>query len=253
MYINEYESISDDVKYITNSMVRLKILATLYNHPQNIKDVSKITGISYSSVSNNMHDLENGGYVHRESNKYALSNSMRLQIKNILEVNELMGMIDRFFNIIEHHVVEIIPEDSVDEMYLLGKATLLESDDIDVYRTYNYIDDALREADYVKCVLPFYHESFNNRLNELVDNGKSVEAFVARNVHDVFKKKSKIEDISVFRRKNNFFLIVTGTVMILGLFRNDGSFDQNRLLVSRNGDSIKWADNLFENFKKKNK
>lgn len=37
--------------------------------------------------------------------------------------------------------------------------------------------------------------------------------------------------------------------MSLGLFKNDGSFDQNRILISDNQKSHKWAENLFENIK----
>lgn len=46
-----------------------------------------------------------------------------------------------------------------------------------------------------------------------------------------------------------FLLISTNDVMVLGLFKEDGYFDQNRLLTSKNEKSIKWADNLFNNFK----
>jgi predicted transcriptional regulator len=38
----------------------------------------------------------------------------------------------------------------------------------------------------------------------------------------------------------------------LGLFKNDGAYDQNRLLVSSSANSINWANDLFENFKKEN-
>ena len=37
--------------------------------------------------------------------------------------------------------------------------------------------------------------------------------------------------------------------MNLGLFKNDGSYDQNRILNSDNPDSLKWANTLFENIK----
>ena len=38
--------------------------------------------------------------------------------------------------------------------------------------------------------------------------------------------------------------------MSLGLFKTDGSFDQNRILVSNNDSSSKWALELFEHVKK---
>ena len=39
--------------------------------------------------------------------------------------------------------------------------------------------------------------------------------------------------------------------MILGLFKDDGNFNQNRIITSKKEECIKWGDNLFENFKNK--
>ena len=37
--------------------------------------------------------------------------------------------------------------------------------------------------------------------------------------------------------------------MILGFFKNNGDYDQNRILISSSEKSLKWANNLFKNFK----
>lgn len=252
-YLKDYESISKDVKYLTNSLSRLKILATLYECPKTMKELTEETGLSYSSVSSTMHNLELKDFVYRESSKYYLSNSMKLEIENILELNEIMDVIDKFFNILDKHLVDMIPNASIAELYLLGQASLIESGDIDAYRTYNYIENALAEADCVKCILPFYYENFNNQLNKLVKSKKSVEAIVSSNILYIFEEKSNIKNLSSFKKNINFLLIVTDKVMILGLFKEDGNFDQNRLLISKNRDSIIWAYNLFKNFKNENK
>lgn len=252
-YLKSYKSISKEVKHLTNSLSRLKVLATLYEGPKSMKELTVDTGLSYSSVSGSMHKLELDDYVYRQSSKYYLSNSMRLKIENILELNEIINTLNKFFNILDKHLVEMIPNESVAELYLLGKANLIESGDIDAYRTYNYIENALKEAEYVKCVLPFYYENFNRQLNKLVDNGKYVEAIVYEKIFHIFEDYSKIELLSSFKQNNNFLLILTDKIMILGLFKEDGNFDQNRLLISKNEDSIKWANNLFKNFKKMNK
>ena len=252
-YLKDYESISKDVKYLTNSLSRLKILATLYESPKNMKDLTEETGLSYSSVSSTMHNLELQDFVYRESSKYYLTNSMQIEIENILELNDIMNVISKFFNILDKHLVDMIPNSSIAELYLLGHAKLIESGDIDAYRTYNYIEDALAKAKCVKCILPFYYESFNKQLNKLVKSKKSVEAIVSRNISHVFEEKSNIMNMLVCKKDINFLLIVTDKVMILGLFKDDGNFDQNRLLTSKNIDSIIWAYNLFKNFKKENK
>ena len=252
-YLKDYESISKEVKYITNSISRLKILAALYECPKNMKELTESTGLSYSSVSSTMHNLELKDFVYRESSKYYLSNSMKIEIENILELNEIMEVISKFFNILDKHLVDMIPNSSIAELYLLGQASLIESGDVDAYRTYNYIENALAEAGCVKCILPFYYENFNEQLNKLVMDKKSVEAIVSQNILHVFEKKSDVKMIYSFKKDINFLLIVTDNAMILGLFKDDGNFDQNRLLISKNKDSIKWAYNLFKNFKKENK
>ena len=72
-------------------------------------------------------------------------------------------------------------------------------------------------------------------------------------IFEIFDEKSKIKNIYPFNSENTFLLIVTNELMILGLFKDDGYFDQNRLLTSKNDDSIKWANNLYKNFKIENK
>ncbi|AMD17061.1 ArsR family transcriptional regulator [Methanobrevibacter sp. YE315] len=248
-YLESYESVSKEVKYLTNSLVRLKLLATLYEQPLNMKDINSTTGLSYSSISSNMHDLELDGYVYRHANKYFLSNSAKLQIDNVLELNYVIMLLNEFFNILDKHLVDMIPNQSIAEFYLLGKANLIESDGVDVYRIYKYIADVLNAADSAKCVLPFYHEVLNEKLNDLVCKKKEVEIIISDLLVDIFKEKSKVNSLLSFKGENNFLLIVTNQMMILGLFKEDGFFDQNRLLTSKNQDSINWANNLYENFK----
>ncbi len=252
-YLKNYDSISEEIKYMTNSLVRLKILATLYDHPSNMKDLNQKTGLIYSSISSNMHKLELEEHVFRESNKYHLSNSTRLKIEQILELGYLITLLNEFFNILDKHLVTMIPNQSIAELYLLGKANLMESDAVDVYRMYNFMETALNSAEEVKCILPFYYENFNDILNGLVENNKKVEVMIPENIFNIFQKKSKVNEVSSFDGENVFLLIVTEELMILGLFKDDGFFDQNRLLTSKNSDSIRWANNLYENFKIENK
>lgn len=252
-YIKDLDTIFEDVKFSTNSFIRLKILATLFEKPQNMKEMTDNTGLSYSSVSSNIHDLELKNLLYREHNKYFLTASAKVKIQNILELHELINLLNEFFNILDGHIVDVIPNESVVELYLLGKARLMESSGVDAYRTYNFIENSLSKAQFVKCILPFYYEPFFAALNELISQNKDVEILVPKKALDVFKKKSNINKLIPFDESDSFLLIVTDEVMILGFFMENGYFDQNRLLISKNEESIDWANRLFKNFKKKNK
>ena len=174
-------------------------------------------------------------------------------MKNILEMTSIVNLLEDIFNIIEGHVIDNIPEQSINELYLLSEVKLLESDGVDVDKIINFIDDTLSHADCVRGIFPIYHESFNFRLNELILDDKLVEIKVSKSVFDVYENKSNVKNLSSFKGKNNFLLIITNEMMIFGLFRNDGIFDQNRLLISRSENALKWGNNLFKYFKKKNK
>ena len=47
----------------------------------------------------------------------------------------------------------------------------------------------------------------------------------------------------------NLYLTVCDEKMSLGLFKNDGSFDQNRILISDDKKSHEWAEELFKHVK----
>ncbi|WP_407414283.1 transcriptional regulator FilR1 domain-containing protein, partial [Methanobrevibacter sp.] len=59
-------------------------------------------------------------------------------------------------------------------------------------------------------------------------------------------------DFFDFNEFNYLLLLCTDKNMVLGFFKDNGNYDQNRLLTSTNDDCIKWANELFENFKKEN-
>ena len=252
-YVKSYNTISEDVKFVSNSVNRLKVLKALYDRPQNMKDLSHATGLRYSSISSILHGLELKDMVYRKSNKYHLVNLIKLQMKNIIELCHITNLLNDIYSLIQNHDIDKIPMQSIEELHLLRDAKLLESDGVDVDKINVFIEDALAQAKSVRCILPIFHEGFNFRLNDLIFEGKFVEVNVSQSVYDVYNKNSHVRYLSSFKGKRNFLLIVTDEIMIFGLFRNNGIFDLNRLLISRNSDSLKWANNLFRYFKMKNK
>ena len=96
-YLENYDSVSEEVKYLTKSLIRLKILAILYGEPLTMKDLNDSTGLSYSSISSNMHYLELNGHVYRYKNKYYLSNSTKLKIEEIIELGSIINLLNEFF------------------------------------------------------------------------------------------------------------------------------------------------------------
>lgn len=256
--INNYESVSNDLKFLPKSMIRLAILKTLYECPMNMRDVNHETKINYSAISNNMHMLELGGYIYHENDCYFLSNSMRIYMGNMLKLGELMTLLDRISPISQDHIVQSLPSDSIYNFHYLNDINLIESDGLNVYKTYDLIEKAINKANYLNAILPFSYNNFNESINNLASKNKKIHLISPLDIKDFILKnintsKSNLKiDFLDFEENDYLLLFCSDKKMMLGFFKEDGSYDQNRLLTSTNDKCIGWANELFKNFKKEN-
>ena len=65
------------------------------------------------------------------------------------------------------------------------------------------------------------------------------------------RKCIKNDSLKIHLLKENLdlYLLICDESMNLGLFKSDGSYDQNRILNSNAKESLNWANMLFENIK----
>lgn len=256
--INNYNFVSNEIKYFPRSVLRLKILNALYEKPMNMSGLNKTARIEYSAISNNLHRLELNNYIFRKNSNYYLTNEMKLYMDILIELDLIIDLLERVFPIMHNHIVKSIPIDSICTIKDLESVELLEDDDLNINKTQEYIKRTIIMAKHVNAILPFFHEDINNHLNKLLNKNISINLLIPLSMKRMFHKNLNTSNNNL---KLNFFnddeisyflLICTDNKMVLGLFKEDGSFDQNRLLVSNDEKSIVWANTLFEAIKKEN-
>ena len=243
--INSYDNVSREIKFLATSKIRLNILNSLVESPKSAKELSFETGMEYSSISRAMNQLRAHNMVYRVDSKYHVINSLKFLLPDLFELADIVSFLNRIFNILDEHDVTCLPDNSIMEIPLLFEVQLIESLGMDPFKIDGYIVDALGDANSARCILPFYDDNFAREIKNLVKNHKVVELIVHSTIYRSYKKNTKVKHMTSFRNKNNFLLIITNQLMILGFFKNDGDFDQNRLLISNTRNSIKWANNLF--------
>lgn len=256
--VENYEPVSNDIKFLPKSMIRLAILKTLYECPMDMREVYHETEINYSAISNTMHMLELRGYIYRENNCYFLSNAMRIYVANMLRLGELMTLLERIAPISQDHIVRALPLDSIYNFHNLENINLIESDGMNVYKTYELIEKAIKKANYLNAILPFSYNNFNDKIKLLASKNKEIhlispldiKEFILQNIN-ASKSNVKIDFLD-FDENDYLLLICSDKKMMLGFFKEDGGYDQNRLLTSTNDECIEWANELFDNFKKEN-
>ncbi|MEE1156081.1 MAG: transcriptional regulator FilR1 domain-containing protein [Methanobrevibacter sp.] len=256
--VENYDSVSNDIKFLPKSMIRLAILKTLYECPMNMKEVYYETKINYSAISNTMHMLELRGYIYRENSCYFLSNAMRIYMANMLRLGELMILLERIAPISQDHIVQALPLDSIYNFHHLDDVNLVESDGLNVYKTYDLIEKTINKANYLNAILPFSYNNFNESINKLASKNKEIHLISPSDIKEFLLKNIKASKSNVkidfldLDENDCLLLVCSDKKMMLGFFKDDGVYDQNRLLTSTNDECIEWANELFNNFKKEN-
>lgn len=245
----------EDIKFLPRSIIRLQLLKSLYNEPQDMKQLNNETKLNYSAISTNMHLLESKGYIYKQDNKYFLSNSMRIFMNNCIDLGKLFNVLDEFFYIFNQHIIKSIPIESILDIHNLENAFLIENDEFNPYKIYNFIENSIKKAKFLNGIIPFYYKDLDIYLNNLAKKNRKINLLVPFNIRQVFTPSVDNKNNFHLKYYNGgtsypFLLIYTDKSIIFGLFKEDGVFDQNRILTSNNASCINWGKNLFDNFKK---
>lgn len=256
----ENKNITNEIKFLAKSGIRLKILKELNMQPSSVKELVRKTNITYSSISSNLTKLEKNGHVIKIDNAFHLNSITKIYLKTLMDFKMSIELINEFNDLWDKHNLTPININSLRNITDLKDSKLIEATPIDIYRTHNTIKNHLNQTATIKAIFPYLHPDYPELIENTLKNGGNVDLIINRellkeiliNIDKNLRKESvKNQNLKIFSHKHeiNLYLAICDTTMNLGLFKNDGSFDQNRILTSNNLKAIKWADDLFENMK----
>ena len=254
--ISHYD-INNDIKFLIKSEIRLKILSELKSKPKSIKELVRDTEITYSSVSSNLIKLEDNDYIVKKKNKYHLNPLSELYYNNLMDFKISIDLINNFNDFWAKHNIEQLSIDSIQNINDLKDSKLVETTLIDIYKTHNTIKKSINETENIKAIFPYLHPEYPQLIENILKKDGNVELFIQRDMFkeiifqiddEIRKTAARNGKLKVYTTKNDLKLYLTlcDNSMSLGLFKNDGSFDQNRILISESEKSLFWADNLFK-------
>ena len=256
----EKKYIDDNMMFIVKSEIRLKILTELNKRPQSIREIVDGTNMAYSSVSNNLNKMEYKNHVTKENRIYELTPMTKLYFDQLIEFKKSVDVVKNFDKFWDKHNLTYLNDESINNITELYESELIETNPIDIYKTHNKVKNQLETSKSVKGILPYIHPDYPRLFENILRNDGSVELVIQKDVYKTMSTQidTKLRQRSV--RKGNLkihilnenidiYLLICDKKMNLGLFKNDGSYDQNRILNSNTDESLHWAENLFETIK----
>lgn len=258
MYVNN--EINDEIRFLAQSEIRLKILSELNKHPDNVRGLVKETKITYSSVSSNVTKLEENNYIKKFDGKYYVNPMAKIYFKTLMDFKKSIEIIKDYDSFWYKHNITQMSIDSVRNINDLKNSKLIETTPLDIYKTHTTIKNQLIKSKDVKAIFPYLHPEYPRLLERILKNGGSLELILPRQISratmgpiDENLKKNAIKKGRLKLRTVNddldIYLTICDDNMSLGLFKTDGSFDQNRILISNDKKAHAWAEDLFEHVK----
>ncbi len=136
---------------------------------------------------------------------------------------------------------------------------LIRCSSMDIYRTHNEFKRLFKNSKHLKIIFPYLHPEYPKLIRRLILKGIKVELIVSKDIlegfikdigNDVVKKGIADGNFSIKYLNENIkiALAISNEFVSVALFKLDGTYDQNRLLLSDKENAIHWGLNLFRSY-----
>lgn len=251
--------VNKELKFLSNSEIRLRILVDLYNGPLKIKDIARHSLLSYSSISSNLHRLCHEGFVEKIHNSFRLTNLGLIYISVMMDFYDSISIISRFSDFWLDHDINSLSMNNLNKLSSLEGSKLIKCNSTDIYKTHKEFKRIFKDSKHLKVIFPYWHPEYPKLIRRLILKGVDVELIVPKNILDNFVKDIGKDVVKTGMDQGNFTmkyldehiriaLAISNKFISIGLFKIDGTYDQNRLLLSDKEKAINWGLNVYNSF-----
>ena len=263
--LNFYEEVKDDIKSQSTSIIRTKIMISLSEGPKKTKDLRELTGIPASTLIHGINELEKQELVLKEKDKFFLSQMGKIMALKLVDTVRAYVSMKKLQKLLFNHQIKDIPQDLLMNIGDLSNSQLIETDNIDLFKTHGTHIEIVLDSKEIKGVSPIFYPNYAGIFKKLIEEEVKVELILTEDVlkktiESVEEGKKDLEELILTRNLTLWILndvkvafTITNKSMVLGLFLINDMYDSSRLLVSDDKDSINWGNKLFEYYRKKSK
>ena len=128
-----FSVVGDELKFLNNSDIRIKVLIDLLDGPLKIRDINKRSLLSYSSISSNIHKLCAEGYVEKIHNSFQLTNLGLIYTTILMDFRDVIATIS---NNADFHDISSLSIEDLNKLSSLEGSELIRCNSMDIYKTY---------------------------------------------------------------------------------------------------------------------
>lgn len=260
--LNLYDDVKDNIKFITASSVRTKIILSLIQETKNLTALKNELNFESSSALRELKKLEDRDIIYKKENEYSLSSFGKVYATRSKDLFEFIYVIKKHEKIFLGHHIDGIPSDLLREIKHLKDSSIIESTPLNIIKPHTNYAKLLSDALSIKGVSPIFYypyiDLYTKKLKENADVDLILTPLILDKVLETANKenikkvlKSGILKLWKIDEDVKIAFTVTDKFLSLGLFSADGLYDATMNLVSFDEDAIKWGNELFDYYLRK--
>lgn len=244
-----YGEIKDDLKFITSSDIRAKIIISLKEGQKKLGDLKDDVHMRSSSILHSMSQLESRNLIIREFQSYSLSQTGEMAAISIIDMVNSFSLTNKHKDFWLSHEINEIPENLIGKIDCLGDFKVLRSSLTD-FPDQSIFKELFLESKVVKGILSplIIHDELN-----VINEKENIRLILANSsLNEVLKRENlkntgTIENIKLWKLKNDLklVLVVTDNFLLLNLPSLNKKHDSINYLMSETKESIEWGTELF--------
>ena len=254
--IDSYEGVKDELKFLTTSGVRIKLLISLNKESMTMDQFRDEFGYRTSTILPVLAELKSKDMIYKDDRQYGVTPYGKLISSKLIDFVETLHMFKTQEQFWKNHETHVIPDLFFRNIGSLGRSTIIEDMPADLFATHRHFTELLGECEVVNGVSPFIHPDFPDLFKVFVESGAAVRLVVTRPVlklmsdrhKDVLQRVANMPNFSmrVIDEDVRVAFTVTEKLLSIGFFRPDGTYDYGMDLVSEDTAAIGWGNALFE-------
>lgn len=252
-----YDEIKEDLKFITSSDIRVRIIISLKEGQKKLVDLKKEVHTNSSTILHNIRQLESRNLIKKEFQNYSLSQTGKIVAINIINIVNTFSVIKKNKDFWIRHEINGIPEHLIGEIECLGDFKVIKSIPTDLV-TYK---ELLLNSMSIKCIIPDFND-FDEFFFEILNQNEHIELILTGGALKKMLEKLNLYSQTTGDEKNlklheinslKLLLIVTNELILLNLPLVDGKYDFDEFLISKSGEAIEWGNKVFNYYLKMSK
>lgn len=258
--LNEYDLAEEHLKSFTRSKVRTKVLLSLLDGDMTASELEQKLGSRVTTILHAIKEMTESDLIERGTqSSYSLTNLGKMHGQGLIHAINFALVLENHKKFWLTHDISGIPPHLLENIGMLAQSEMVEADPTSILKTTEYFVSELKKSKSIKGVSPFILPVYPDTIAEVAKSGGEIDLILTKSVIEVlFRdyasmiKEARKYDNVVIRRLDKEISIgftITDSLLSLGLYRLDGSYDLGSDLICIGNSAVSWGKQLFSYYK----